>query len=305
MGTALKTVKQLIQRNCSVFWEGAGLTQGRVAWFMDMRAQLRAVPSIQFTNTICTQLAADLVRQRLITTSTTGAAQQRVERKEARKKSTREIFKGGEQAVGELPSATDNPSAQNKCGYEKKTSRYLLDIQYMRTYKTITKDYVEVAKDIIMSWNSLFAHKQWGKVTFKAPNCWCDCLYGCIFILIKTESWLKFNKRMAPYGLCLYLLVYRWRSHSSLVRVGTWNEGDRFDSVETRLIATHFSQQYDNPVRGCLSEQIFAHLSSRKVAKVGFQMFFCPSAQSTAEILNQYWPKSDSFVGPKMFERHA
>lgn len=112
-------------------------------------------------------------------------------------KSTREIFKGGEQAVGGLPSATDSPSAQNKCWYEKKRSRHLLDIQYMRTYKT-TKDYVEVAKDIIMSWNSLFAHKQWRKVTFKAPNCWCECLYGCIFILIKTEWWLKFNKRMAP-----------------------------------------------------------------------------------------------------------
>lgn len=43
---------------------------------MDMRAQIRAVPSIQFTNTICAQLAADLVRQQLITTSTTGATQQ-------------------------------------------------------------------------------------------------------------------------------------------------------------------------------------------------------------------------------------
>lgn len=30
-------------------------------------------------------------------------------------KSTREIFKGGKQAVEELPNATDDPSAQNKC----------------------------------------------------------------------------------------------------------------------------------------------------------------------------------------------
>lgn len=128
-------------------------------------------------------------------------------------KSTREIFKGGEQAVGELPSATDNPSAQNKCWYERKRQ----DTYWIYSIWGPTKqqDYVEVAKDIIMSWNSLFAHKQWGKVTFKAPNCWCDCLYGCIFILIKTESWLKFNKRMAPYGLCLYLLVYRWHTHFS------------------------------------------------------------------------------------------
>lgn len=65
---------------------------------MDTREQLRAAPFIQFTNTICAQLAADLLRQQLITMSTTGTAQrQQVARKEVLKSALwrPRIFKGG------------------------------------------------------------------------------------------------------------------------------------------------------------------------------------------------------------------
>lgn len=84
-GTGKKSYKIFVGWT-QFFWKGPRGQHSDMTWFMDMRAQLRAVPSIQFTNTICTQLAADLVRQWLITTSTTGAAQQRVARKEMPKR---------------------------------------------------------------------------------------------------------------------------------------------------------------------------------------------------------------------------
>lgn len=80
-----KIVKALNTAKCSLFFFFSSF-QGHKAWFMDTRAQLRAAPFIQFTNTICAQLAADLLRQQLITMSTTGTAQrQQVARKEVLK----------------------------------------------------------------------------------------------------------------------------------------------------------------------------------------------------------------------------
>lgn len=84
---------------------------------MDTRAQLRAAPFIQFTNTICAQLAADLLRQQLITMSTTGTAQrQQVARKEVLKSALwrPRIFRGRKTGSDRVCSANDNQPAQNE-----------------------------------------------------------------------------------------------------------------------------------------------------------------------------------------------
>lgn len=116
-------------------------------------------------------------------------------------------------------------------------------------------------------------------------------------------------------GPRLYLLVYRWRTHSSLVRVRHQMKGIVSILLEHLSLTVWWSCQRLKILTCTISsirQQMFAHLSSRIVANVGFLvgffsvflLFFSLSFSSKhCGILNQYWPKSVSFVGLKMFER--